>query len=251
MTKITKEQQLRQDLAAAFRWAVRYDLHEASANHFSMAVSDDGSKFLINPALMHFQRIKASDLLLLDSNDPKTMDRPNAPDPTAWQLHSYIHKYAPKVKCIIHTHSPYITALASLKDPTIYPIDQNTARFFNKTAYDLSFGGMVLDDSESERVLKLSENGNKKVIVMGAHGVMILGESIAEAFDLAYYVEVSAKNLMLVYQSGKEFDILNDNVASETERQWDLYQANGVKFCDGHFRELKLILDEEGSDYKD
>ena len=39
--------QERVNLAAAFRWAARLNMHEAVANHFSLAVSDDGSKFLV------------------------------------------------------------------------------------------------------------------------------------------------------------------------------------------------------------
>ena len=77
----------RVDLAAAFRWSARLDLHEGVANHFSLAVNEDATQFLMNPNQMHFSRIRASDLLLLDADDPATMDRPDAPDPTAWGLH--------------------------------------------------------------------------------------------------------------------------------------------------------------------
>ena len=66
----------RVDLAAAFRWTARLNLHEGVANHFSVAVNDDGTQFLMNPNQMHFSRIKASDLLLLDANDVETMNRP-------------------------------------------------------------------------------------------------------------------------------------------------------------------------------
>jgi len=78
--------QARIDLAATFRWAARYDWHEAVANHFSCAVNDDGTEFLMNPNNMHFSRIKASDLLLLDANNTDTLSGPNAPDATAWGL---------------------------------------------------------------------------------------------------------------------------------------------------------------------
>ena len=63
------EWQLREDLAAAFRLAVRFGWHESVANHFSAAVSDDGKKFLLNPKWQHFSTISASDLLLLDADD--------------------------------------------------------------------------------------------------------------------------------------------------------------------------------------
>ena len=51
----------RVDLAAAFRWAARLNLHEAVANHFSVAVGNSKTEFLINPNQAHFSRIKASD----------------------------------------------------------------------------------------------------------------------------------------------------------------------------------------------
>ena len=62
--------QQRVDLALAFRWAARLNFHEAVANHFSVAVGDSKTAFLINPNQAHYSRIKASDLLLLDANDP-------------------------------------------------------------------------------------------------------------------------------------------------------------------------------------
>ena len=75
--------QARVDLAAAFRWTARLNMHEGVANHFSVAVSDDGTQFLVNPRGRHFSRVRASELLLVDANDPGTMDRPDAPEPTA------------------------------------------------------------------------------------------------------------------------------------------------------------------------
>ena len=71
----------RVDLACAFRWTARLNMHEAVANHFSLAVNDDGTHFLMNPNQVHFSRIKASDLLLIDANDPETMNRPERAGP--------------------------------------------------------------------------------------------------------------------------------------------------------------------------
>ena len=109
--------QERVDLAAAFRWTARLNMHEAVANHFSVAVNDDGTKFLMNPNQVHFSRIKASDLLLLDANDPEAMNRPDAPDPTAWGLHGAIHRLCPHARVALHVHSIHATLLATLDDP--------------------------------------------------------------------------------------------------------------------------------------
>ena len=98
--------QLRADLACAFRWTARLGWHEGVANHFSVAVDADGAKFLMNPAGRHFSRIRANDLLLLDSAATPTDDI----DPTAWCLHGYLHRHVPAARCILHTHAPYVTA---------------------------------------------------------------------------------------------------------------------------------------------
>src|SRR5216684_5501448 len=86
----------RMDLAAAFRWFARLKMHESVANHLSVAVSADGAKFLINPRGRHFSRMSACDLLLLDARDPATLDRSDAPDPTAWHLHASLHARMPE-----------------------------------------------------------------------------------------------------------------------------------------------------------
>jgi len=103
--------QERIDLAAAFRWTARLNMHEAVANHFSLSVNDDGTQFLMNPNQKHFSRIKASDMLQLDANYPDTMNKPGAPDPTAWGLHSSVHRKCPHAKCVMHVHSIHATVL--------------------------------------------------------------------------------------------------------------------------------------------
>ena len=144
--------QLRVDLAAALRLAARYDWHEAVANHFSVAVSDDGRHFLMNPRWRHFSQARASELLLLDTQDETTMSKPHAPDLTAWCLHGRLHANMPQARCIIHLHPPYATAIASLADPEIKPIDQNSARFYNRVAYDMQYGGMANTLQEGDRL---------------------------------------------------------------------------------------------------
>jgi ribulose-5-phosphate 4-epimerase/fuculose-1-phosphate aldolase len=237
------ERQLRIDLAAVFRLAARFDWHEAVANHFSLAVSADGKKFLMNPRWKHFSRIKASDLLLLDANDKSTMARPDAPDLTAWSLHGRLHANLPHARCIIHLHPPYATAIASLADPEIKPIDQNTARFFNRVAVDMNYGGMANTDDEGDRLARLM--GNKSVMMMGNHGVLICASTVAEAFDLTYYLERSCRNMVLAYQTGQKLHVMTPAVAEKTAQEWE---ADRDQFH-SHFAEMKAILDSTDASY--
>lgn len=235
--------QQRVDLAAAFRWTARLGMHESVANHFSLAVNGDGTKFLINPNGRHFSQVRASELLLLDANDPDTMNRDDAPDPTAWCIHGALHRRVPGARCVLHVHSKYATVLASLKDSRILPIDQNTMRFFGRHAIDDGFDGMGLGD-EAERMV--GTLGNKPVLIMGNHGVMVVGPSVAQAFDELYYLERACETLVTAYMTGKELRVASDAVAAKTAQQWLDYPA----FAENHFRELKEILDIEEPDYR-
>lgn len=237
------EWQLRVDLAAAFRLAARMDWHEAVANHFSLAVSPDGKEFLMNPRWRHFSKVRASELLRLNVDDKSTMDRPDAPDLTAWSLHGRLHAALPHARCIIHLHPPYATAIASLADPEIKPIDQNTARFYNRVAVDLSYGGMANTDEEGNRLAALM--GNKSIMMMGNHGVLVCAASVAEAFDLTYYLERACRNLILAYQTGQKLHVMSPAVAEKTAREWE----DDREQFEAHFAEMKAILDTEDPTY--
>lgn len=239
------ERQLRLDLAAAFRLAVRMNWHEAVANHFSLAVSPDGKQFLINPKWRHFSRIKASELLLVDADDPETLKRPDAPDPTAWCIHGAMHARHPHARCVLHLHTPYATAVAALADPEIKPIDQNTARFYNRVAYDLGFEGMATSMDEGNRLAGLL--GNKSTMMLGNHGVLVAANSVAEAFDQMYYLERACQTLVLAYSTGRPLHVLSDRAAEQTARDWDDFREQSF----AHFDEMKRILDEEDPSYAD
>ena len=242
---ITDEASLRVDLAAVIRLACRNDWHEGVANHFSAAVSPDGSQFLVNPRWVHWSRVRASDLVLCDANDPTTMDRADAPDPSAWSIHSAIHRKVPHARIVLHIHPPYATAMAALKDPTIHPIDQVTARWYKRLAYDLSFGGIATEAAEGERIA--ATIGNHSAVMMGNHGVSTVAPTVAEAFDALYHLERAARTMVLAYSTGQPLSIMDDTIAEDTAAEWQTYRD--AEFA--HFEEMKRVLDREEPDYKD
>lgn len=239
---VENESQLREDLACAFRWAARLDLHEGVANHFSVAADESGARFLMNPAGRHFASLRASDLLLLDANQKPSAGK-NAPDKTAWCLHSYLHRNVKHARCIMHSHARYATALASLASWRMSPIDQNACRFYNRIAYDEHFGGMLLAEEEAAR--QAQALGDNKVLVMRGHGVMTCAATVAEAFDLLYYFERACCNQYLAMSSGAPLFSVDAEVAEKTAQQWEDYSNK-----DAHFNALREILDREEPEYR-
>ena len=235
--------QLRVDLAACFRISAQLGFHESVANHFSAAVSEDGRKFLMNPRWKHFSLIKASDLQLLDSEDDETMGREDAPDPSAWSIHSTIHANVPRARVVLHCHPTYATALAGLKDPAIKPIDQNTARFFNRMTIDLGFGGLANNDEEGHRIT--GALGRHNVMMMGNHGVTVVGQTVAEAFEDLYMLEIACRTMVLAYQTGQPLNVMDDALAEKTATGWE--EFHDIAFS--HFEQLKQLLDHNDPTY--
>ncbi len=238
-----EEWQLRVDLAAAFRLAAHFDWHESVANHFSAALSEDGRTFLLNPRWKHFSKVRASDLLRLDFDDRQTMQRDNAPDASAWCIHGNVHAAQPRVRVLLHCHPPYGTALAGLADPSIRPIDQNTARFFNRVHVDLGFDGIADQDEEGRRLA--AGFATHDVMMMGNHGVAVAAASVAEAFESLYYLERACRTMVLAYSTGQPLNVMSDNLAEKTASGWDGYRDMAF----AHFAQLKEMLDEREPDY--
>ena len=237
--------QARVDLAAALRWAAKLNLHEGVANHFSLAINDSGSRFLMNPNQRHFSRIKASELIEIDVNDSEVLTGPDAPDITAWGLHGSIHRHCGHARCVMHVHSNYATVLAALADSRLPPIDQNAAMFYNRYVIDEAYGGLALED-EGERCARLLHDPKKRVMIMGNHGLLVVGASVADTFNRLYYFERAAGTYIQALQTGRELRVLSDEVAEKTAQQLEAYPEQDER----HFAELKAILDDEGSDYQ-
>ncbi len=234
----------RVDLAAAFRWTARLNMHEGVSNHFSLAVNADGTRFLMNRNQVHFSRITASALLELDAGDADALSGPDAPDATAWGLHSAIHRRCPHARCAMHVHSIHATVLASLADSRLPPIDQNCATFFDRHVIDDGYGGLAFAE-EGERCAALLSDPRHKVMIMGNHGVMVIGQTVADTFNRLYFFERAAETYVRALQTGRPLRVLPDAIAEKTARELEAYPEQ----ADRHLSELKAILDDEGSNY--
>tara|TARA_B100001765_G_C19172437_1_gene192823 strand:- start:53 stop:493 length:441 start_codon:yes stop_codon:yes gene_type:complete len=144
----------------------------------------------------------------------------------------------------MHVHSIHATVLASLADSRLPAIDQNTAMFFGRHAVDDQYGGLAFEE-EGARCAALLADPKVQVLVMGNHGVMVVGRTVAETFTRLFYFERAAETYIRALQTGQPLRHLSDEIAEKTAQELDDYP----EMADRHLKELRLILDAEGSDY--
>jgi len=237
--------ELQIDLAATFRWTARLNMHEGVANHFSACVPGSATDFYVNRAGLHFSQVKASDLILVTKeNIEELKKKPDLIDPTAINIHGAIHQKVPHAKCIFHVHSKFATALSTLKDPVMKPIDQNTMIFFNRVSVFNEFGGLGFED---ESIKMANALGNKQHLLLANHGIITTGETIAEGFNYLYYFERAAETYLTALSTNQELNIVSDEIAEKTAQELANFPINLAKL---HLDQIKLILDKEEPDYR-
>jgi ribulose-5-phosphate 4-epimerase/fuculose-1-phosphate aldolase len=236
------EQAARVDLAAAFRLAVRLDLHEGVCNHFSVMLPD-GQRFLLNAYGLHWSEVSASNLLALDA-EGRVLAGEGEYEKTAFCIHSRIHVANPHAACVLHTHMPHATALTLLEEGRLEMVEQNALRFHDDIAYDDTYNGLVVDNAEGDRLARVL--GAKRVMFLANHGVIVVGASVAEAFDSLYYLERACRLQVLARMMGGKLRPVRPEVVREACR---MMRVDAPKYAGAHFAALKRILDREEPAY--
>lgn len=218
------------------------DLHEGVCNHFTLMLPD-AKRFLLNRYGLHWSEVSASNLLALDA-EGNVLEGEGEFEKTAFYIHSRIHLANPGAACVLHTHMPYATALTLLEGGRLEMVEQNALRFHDDIAYDDTYNGLVVDAAEGDRLAQVL--GNKRVLFLANHGVIVVGPSVAEAFDLLYYLERACRVQVLARSMAGKFRPVRPEVVRDTYR---LILADTPKYAAAHFTALKRLLDRAEPDY--
>ncbi len=208
--------QARVDLAACFRMAARYGLEEGICNHFSAVVPGYDDLFLVNPYGYAFREITASRLLVCDLHGHVVAGE-GKPEATAFYIHARLHKHLPRARAAFHTHMPYATALAMTEGEPLLYAGQTALKFYGRTAVDRNYNGLALDEREGDRIA--AALGDADIVFMKHHGVMVLGPTIAEAWDDLYYLERACQVQVLALSTGREVLPVPPHIAEAAARQ--------------------------------
>lgn len=231
-------QQGRIDLAAALRWSARLGLNEGVCNHYSLELAPD--RYLINPQGLHWSEVTAADILLINGKGD-VLDGRHKLEPTAFFIHSHIHRANPQAKCVLHTHMPYATALTLIAGGRLEWCNQNALRYWNQIAYDDVYNGLALDDVEGQRIA--GKLAGKTVMFMASHGVTVAGASVAWAFDDLYYLERACMHQVLAVQGagGRPLRRVPDELCAQVAAQI----AGERQQSDLFFASVKRMLDRD------
>ena len=180
------EWQTRVDLAACYRLVAQYGWDDLVFTHITAKIPDAENQFLINPYGMMFEEITASSLVKIDSDGNKLdADNPYSINPAGFVIHSAILAARTDAKCVLHLHTPNGVAVSAQKNGVL-PISQQSIFVLSSLAYH-NYEGVALNDDEKPRLVR--DLGDKVFFMLRNHGLLTVGQSIADAFLAMYFFE--------------------------------------------------------------
>ena len=233
-----QEIEARMDLTAALRSASRLNLGEGICNHFSLALPGAPGHFLINPQGLHWSEITPGDLVVVDAQGRKLSGK-HSVEPTAFFIHSAIHRGRANAACVMHTHMPHATALTAIQGGRLEWASQNALKFYNRCAYDEQYNGLALDEAEGERMCARMKEAD--VLFLGNHGILVCGPTVHATFDDLYYLERACMLQVLAMGTGKPLRLVSEAVAEKTGRQMNEESIQAQL----HLAALKRLLDRD------
>jgi ribulose-5-phosphate 4-epimerase/fuculose-1-phosphate aldolase len=174
------EEQVRQDLACAYRLIAHLGMTDTVYTHLSVRVPGPGNFFLVNPYGLMFDEITASSLVKVDADGAPAQKTGWPVNPAGFVIHSAIHMSEPNAHCVMHTHTLAGMTVAA-QQGGLLPLNQISMEFIGEVAMH-EYEGVADDDNLSERARLVRDLGAKPCMILRNHGLLTVGPSLAIAF---------------------------------------------------------------------
>ncbi|HUC72206.1 MAG TPA: class II aldolase/adducin family protein [Stellaceae bacterium] len=203
-----EEWQTRLDLAACYRLVDLFGWSDLINTRITARVAGQPDRFLINPYGLLFDEVTASSLVKIDAEGNPVEPSQYEVNSGGFAIPSALHKARPETACVLHTHSVAGCAVSMQKDGLL-PLNQHALQVIGDIAYH-DYEGTARNPEERARFL--ADLGDRHIMVLRNHGLLIVGESIAAAFVATYRMERACAMQLAFQQSGAEFHPIAEKV---------------------------------------
>jgi ribulose-5-phosphate 4-epimerase/fuculose-1-phosphate aldolase len=222
------EWEARVDLAAAYRLVALYKWDDLVFTHITLRVPDAEDQFLINPYGLFFDEITASSLVKIDLQGRKVEDSPFEVNPAGFLIHSASHD----AKCVMHTHTLNGVAVSAQR-AGLLPISQHSMFTLSSLGYH-DFEGPALNDDERPRLV--ADLGDRTSLILRNHGLLTVGETVADAFVAMYYLEASCAIQVRAQAGGELIPVPKEVLEQPVSRS-----RHGARVWPGLLRKLDRL----------
>ena len=176
---------------------------------------------VIKPSGVKYEDLRPEQLVVLDM-DGKVVEG-NLKPSSDTASHLYIYRHRPDVGGVVHTHSSYATAFATLGKP----IPVCLTAIADEFGGPIPCGGFALIGGEEIGKVVIESIGDSPAVLLKNHGVFTIGKDAEAAVKAAVMVEDVARTVWLALQIGQPDEIAPADVAKLRRRY--LYEYGQAK----------------------
>jgi len=229
--------QARLDIAAAHRLGARFGFNEGfNGGHFTLMAPGRRDLVLTIANGTHWEEVRPDKVIAIDL-EGNTVEGTGTVERSAFHIHSALHRARPDLRCFLHAHLPYATALSMLEDNRLKSYGQQALRFHTKCAYYDHYGALAHAGDEGER-MAAALGDRCSVLFLGQHGVITGGPTVGRAFHDLYYLERACMNQVMALWTSRPLRLVPDEMANQAEQQYDSQRSE----AELHFASLKRLL---------
>jgi ribulose-5-phosphate 4-epimerase/fuculose-1-phosphate aldolase len=177
----------------------------------------------------------------------KTLEGEGLVELSAQCIHAPIHRITGR-RVVLHTHQNWALALNMLEDNRLVSSSQSAAFFDGRIAYDDHYQGLADTTAEGERLAGLI--GDKEVVFLKNHGVLIASDSIGRAYHLLYMLERVCRAQLCALGSGQKLQPIGADIIARVQAPNPGDRHKGQR-DDLYFAAMKRVLDREMPGYAD
>ena len=248
-TRMTEaEWQTRLDLAACYRLVDLFGWSDLINTRITARLPGRHDHFLINPYGFLFDEVSASSLVKIDAAGNPVEPSEYAVNSAGFAIPSAVHMARPDLACVVHTHTIAGCAV-SMQADGLLPLNQHALQVIGDVAYH-DYEGTARNPEERERLL--ADLGDRRIMVLRNHGLLIVGTSIADAFVATYRMERACAMQLAFQQSGALFHPIRDEVVDAAYATAGVRRPGGARDDPGKIEWLALLrkLDRIDPSYK-
>ena len=238
-----EEHATRIDLAACYRLIAHFRMSDLTYTHISARLPGDGDAFLLNAFGLLFDEVTASNLVTVDASG-RILDDPTGLgiNDAGFVIHSAVHMARPDIRCVLHTHTMARMAVAA-QEAGLLPITQHAMRFHGRMGYH-EYEGISIDRAERDRLAV--DLGMHKAMILRNHGLLTCGSSIAEAFNLMYYLERACQAQVGAQAGGQSLHMPSPRAVRTTT---SIFDGAGAAI-ENDWKALRRMLDRTDPSYR-
>lgn len=212
----------RAEVASLHAHLPRYGLVVWTAGNVSQRVPGT-DLFVIKPSGVDYDELDADTMVVCTLDGQKIDDgTPENLTPSSdTAAHAHVYREMPEVGGVVHTHSPYATAWAAIREPIPCVLTMMGDEFGGEVP--IGPFALIGDDSIGRGIVETLRGHRSPAVLMANHGPFTIGKDALAAVKAAVMVEEVARTVHIARQLGQPVAIEQHHVDALHERYQNVY----------------------------